>query len=196
MARQYYLTADPAPYEPATWHGGWDQTTDAVSMRLDSTKTTADLTKFTIQSIGSEEIDTLPLYRVALARFVSGPMLSQVISGTMQIVAGVLSSSLAAELYYSLHVWVTQGDSGLERGTLLNQFAELASSNNPFPTDPKGRNLIATAALNAVSILDDDRIVVEVGYVARNDVATAYTGTLYYGTDYYSNGSPDMVRDV
>jgi hypothetical protein len=195
MAQQFYLTADPAPYTPATWHGDWDSTADAVDCLLDSTKTTADLTKFTIQSVTASETSTNPLYRVALARFVSGPMLAQTISGTIQLMAGVLSSDSAAELYYAIHVWATVGDSDNERGTLVADFSELATSNNPFPSTPRGRDLIVTAALSAVTLEDDDRIVVEIGYVARNAVSTEYFGTLYYGTDYYSNGSPDMIRD-
>jgi hypothetical protein len=196
MPRQFYLTADDALYTPATWKGGWDNTADAVSCLLDTTKTTADPAKFTIQAASSEETNASPLYRAALGRFVSGPMLAQTISGTVQVVVGVLSSNALAEFYFSLHIWATEGDSDTVRGTLLNQYSELASSNNPFPTTPKGRDLIVSAALNAVTILDDDRIVVEVGYIARNTSTAPYTGTLYYGTDYYSNGSPDMSRDA
>lgn len=195
MPRQFYLSADDALFTPGTWKGGWDTTVNAASCLLDTTKTTADPTKFTIQAVSSEETSASPLYRAALGRFVSGPMLSQTISGTVQIVAGVLSSDALAEFYFSLHIWVTTGDSDTVRGTLLNQYAELASSNNPFPTTPKGRDLIVSAALNAVTLSDDDRVVVEVGYIARNSSTSAYTGTLYYGTDYYSSGSPDMSRD-
>lgn len=196
MPRQFYLTADPAPYTPATWKGGWDKTADAEDLLLDSTKTTAAIDKFTIQSVSSSETSVSPLYRVALARFVSGPLLAQTISGTVQIMAGVLSSNATAELYYSLHIWATVGDSDTARGTLLSQFTEVAASNNPFPTDPKGRDMMVTAALSAVTLQDDDRVVVEVGYIARNADTSEYTGTLYYGTDFYSNGSPDMIREA
>lgn len=196
MPKQFYLTADTATYTPTTWKGGWDKTTSAVSLLLDSTKTTADLTKYTIQNIQSAEVNTSPTYRVALARFVSAPLLAQNISGTIQIMAGVLAEPDGGELYYSLHVWATVGNSDTARGTLLNQYTESASSLNAWPGDPKGRDMIVSAAMSALDIEDDDRLVVEVGYMARNSSATAYTGVLYYGTDYYSNGSPDMVRDV
>jgi hypothetical protein len=196
MPTQFYLTADPAPYTPATFKGSWHKTSDAVDLLLDSTKTTADQTKFTIQSVSSEETNASSLYRVALARFVSGPMLAQTISGTLQIMAGVTTSDAAAEMYYALHVWATVGDSDTVRGTLLQDYSEPASSNNPFPDAPKGRDMIVTAALNAVTIQDGDRLVIEVGYIARNTSTSSFFGTLYYGTDYYSNGSPDMVRDV
>lgn len=196
MPQQFYLTADPAPYTPTTWKGDWSKTTDAVTRRLDSTKTTADLAMFTIQSVGSGETSISPFYTVALARFVSGPMLAQEISGTMQLMAGCWASSPAAELYYALHVYATQGDSDLIRHTLIDNFAELATSQNPFPDTPKGRDLILSAAINIGQIEDDDRIVIEVGYIARNLVSTEYFGALYYGTDYYSNGCPDMYRDA
>jgi hypothetical protein len=195
MPKQFYLTADPAPYTPDAWMGTWDKTADAVTQRLDSTKTTADPAKYTIQSVTSPETSASPLYRVALARFVSGPMEAQVISGTVQIVAGVAAGLAGAELYFSLHIWATVGDSSVIRATLLNNFSELASSGNPFPSTPKGRDLILTAALTAGTILTADRLVVEVGYIARNTSTSSINGTLYYGTDYYSNGAPDMTRD-
>jgi hypothetical protein len=180
--------------------GAWDKTDGALSLQLDSTKTTADPAMFTIQSVSVVETNASPMYKVAMARFVSGPMLAQNLKGTIQIMAGVLAedvalAGVAPELYYALHVWVTKGDTSDLRGTLLNNYSELASSNNPFPLDPKGRDLMVTAALNEVGLLAGDRIVVEVGYIARNAVASDVAGTLYYGTDYYSNGSPDMVRD-
>jgi hypothetical protein len=195
VPQQFYLTADAALYTPPTWKGGWDSTADAETLLLDSTKTTADITKYTIQSVSAFETSSSPLHRIALARFVSGPLLAQTVSGTIQIMAGVLASDISAELYYSLHVWATVGNSDTVRGTLLNQYSEPQASNNAWPIDPKGRDMMVSAALNAVTIEDDDRIVVEVGYVARNTSSTEFTGTLYYGTDYYSNGSPDMVRD-
>jgi hypothetical protein len=204
VPQQFYLTADPAPYIPATWKGDWDKTSDAEDLLLDSTKTTADLTKYTIQVVSSSETHepSAPgeIYRVALARFVSGPLLAQTISGTMQIMAGVVAVQAGGgtdtELYYALHIYATQGDTDDVRGTLLIDYSELAASNNPFPMTPKGRDMILSAALNAVTIEDDDRLVIEVGYAARNTTAVEIEGSLYYGTDYYSNGCPDMVRDI
>lgn len=196
MPQQFYLTGDPAPYIPGVWMGGWNKTTDAVDRQLDSTKTTADPTKYVIQSVESTEASTSPLYRVALARFVSGPLIAQLISGTMQLMAGVRASNIAAELYYSVHLWATQGDTDLIRATLIDQFSELATSLNPFPADPKGRDLILSAAIDAGTIMDNDRLVLEVGYIARNISGTAYAGGLYYSTDFYSNGTIDMFRDA
>lgn len=196
MPRQFYLTADAPLWEPTTWKGGWDKTSDAVTLLLDSTKTTADISKYTIQSVISSESDVSTLYRVALARFVSGPLLAQNISGTMSIMAGVFADTEGAEFYYSLHAWASIGDTDVARGTLINQYSEPESSVNPWPTDaPKGRDMVFSAALNGLDIEDDDRIIVEVGYIARNISTAEINGALYYGTDYYSNGSPDMVRD-
>lgn len=202
MPRQFYLTADPAPDIPnLTWKGQWNKTSDAVTKRLDSTKTTVDLDMYTIQSVASSEATASHLYRVALARFVGGPLLAQFISGTMQVMAGVWateggSPTTEAELYYAAHVWVTVGDTDVVRGTLVDNFAELATSLNPWPPDPKGRDLILSAAVNALEIRDGDRLVVELGFIARNTSVTEYVGAMYYGTNYYSRGTHDMYRDL
>ena len=195
MPFQFYLTADPAPFEPASWLGDWNATTDAVTRRLDSTKTTADPTMYTIQSVTSSESSADILYKKALVRYVSGPLIAQRISGTMQLMVGVKASSESAEMYFAIHAWVTSGDTSVPRGTLIDNFSELQSSFNAWPTDEKGRNLVASAAMSALNVQNGDRLVIEAGYIARNALSTTFSGSMYYGTDYYSNGSPDMVRD-
>lgn len=208
MPRQFYLTADPPPFTPANWRGDWNDTTQAITMRLDSTKTTADPTKYKIQIVQANETSSNSLWRVALARFVGGPLKAQTVGGcTMQLMAGVWASAVTAEFYYALHAYVTVGDTDDVRGTLIGismpeelnvvteDFAEQVSSQNPFPITPKGRDLIYSAGCNAVVVEDLDRLVVEIGLIARNTLTTQLTGAFYYGTDYYSNGSPDVQRD-
>lgn len=195
MPQQYYFTADPPPYTPPTFKGDWDDTASAETYRLDSTKTTADLTKFTIQHNEATETSTDPEWKVCLLRFVGGPLIAQTILGTMQMRVGAWQSDPAADLFFALHVYITQGDSDLVRGTLINNFSELVTSQNAWPTEPKGRDLILSAGMNGVTCQDNDRIVIEAGYIARNSVATSYAGALYFGTDYYSNGTFDQIRE-
>jgi hypothetical protein len=202
MPQQFYLTADPPFYTPTTWKGEWDKTSGAVDLLLDSTKTTADLTKYTIQHVEDSESDNNPPdashplpYRVALARFIGGPLKAQTIAGTVQIMAGVFCDTDGGELYYSMHIWATVGDTDVVRATALDRYSEPVDSLNPWPSEPKGRDMILTAAINGITVEDGDRLVVEVGYAARNATSASILGALYYGTDYYSNGSPDMTRD-
>ena len=132
-------------------------------------------------------------YRVGLIQMVSGPLLAQRISGTMQIMAGVQDIEDTLSGFYALHVWVTQGETSDLRATLIDNFVD--DFTNPWPGIPKGRQLAASAAITAANIQDDDRIVVEIGFIARNQDANNVAGVIYYGTDYYSNGCPDMEED-
>lgn len=195
MPVQFFLTADPAPYVPGVWKGSWDSTADAVTKRLDSTKTTADPAMYTIQSVSATEIAALlsPIpYRVALGRFVGGKLAAQNISGTVQMVFG-LEASLDAELYGACHIWVSLGDSDSVRLTLVDNYFEPLETGNAFPATPEGHQFQMSVALNAGDILDDDRVIIEYGFAAFNATTAPMTGVLYYGTDFYSaSGTPDM----
>lgn len=174
-----YLTANAAPYTPATLRGAWDQTAGAVTARAFDTQ------KFnggTITSIGIAETNAAANFDVLLGRWVSGPLAAQTLSGTVDVVLGVLESAAAADLAFHIHIYVTQGDTDTVRGTLLTDYVE--TTGNEWPTTATGRALAAAQTLtNIGAITAGDRMVVEIGYVALNASATSYTGTLRYGTE-------------
>lgn len=195
MPRQMYFTGDSAPYSPASFKGGWDDTTQAVTMRLDSCKRTVDPSLFRVFAVTATETSTDPEFSVCVIRLVGGPLLAQNISGTMQVRVGTWESDEAADLYYRVYAYLTQGDTDLVRGVLINGYEESFPSNNEWPTDAKGRDLILSAAMTAVDCQDNDRLVVELGYVGRNLDSTEYAGALYAGCNFFGHPISDQVRD-
>ena len=171
-----YLTANAAPYTPATLRGAWDQTAGAITRAFDTQKVAGG----NLTTIGIAEVNAAANHDVLLGRWVSGPVAAQTFSGTLDCVLGVLASLAAADLAIHIHAYVTQGDSDTVRGTLLTNYVETVA--NEWPTTATGRAFAAAQALTGVIASAGDRIVIEVGYVALNAVATSYTGTMNYGT--------------
>ena len=76
-------------------------------------------------------------------------------------------------------MYVVSNNGATIRGALLTNNAE--NTTNEFPTTAQGWGAQSAKTLTAVTAQDNDRIVIEVGYIARNTVTTSYTGTLWYG---------------
>jgi hypothetical protein len=112
-------------------------------------------------------------YDVLLLRCVSAPLAADHnFSGTLDLVMGVQeASSSDADMAFYLHIFVTQGDTDNLRGTLLANYAD--PNTNEWGTTALGKSLSAVATLTAVSALAGDRIVVEIGYRARNTTPAA-----------------------
>lgn len=176
MATKFYLTALAAPYTPATLRGAWDDTAGAVTRALQTTKTGGG----SITSVARAETNTSTTFDVLLYRGVSGPLAAQTISGTLDVVLGILESSASADFCFHVHVYVTQGDSDTPRGTILTDYVETTA--NEWPTTATGKGLASAQTLSSLAISSGDRLVVEIGLIARNNVATSFTGTLRYGT--------------
>jgi hypothetical protein len=135
-------------------------------------------------SIASAETVNTTDYDVLLLRCVSAPLSADHnFSGTLNVMMAVQESNADADMAYYLHVFVTQGDTDNLRGTLLANYNDL--NTNEWGTTALGKALSAAATLTAVAALTGDRIVVEIGYRARNTLTSSRTGTIYYG----GNGS-------
>lgn len=176
MATKFYLHQTAPVYTPATIRGAWDQTAGAIARRMEQQKEwggTID-NHFLFESSATLDFDVL------LARFISGPLAAQTISGTIDAVIGLSESSALANLHWHLHIYVTQGDSDTPRGTLLSDYTEPLGTNEwpnlAFAT------LNAAAALSSLAISAGDRLVIEVGYVSREASATSRYGMMYLGT--------------
>lgn len=172
-----YLTNDTAPFDPAATKGAWTATTGAVVRKVDSQKN--DLGAATTTVAVADTVTTNPNKRL-LYQGISGPLAAQTISGTINLVIPILESSASANMNWGLHVWVTQGDSNTVRGTLLTDYSEAAGTNE-WPTTATATALNAAQTMTNVICSAGDRIVVEIGYYARNAVSTSFTGTLRYG---------------
>jgi hypothetical protein len=177
MPTRFYLHNANAPYTPATIRGAWDQTTGAVVGALDSAKVGGG----DITSKASIETSATNPFNVLLGRWVSGPLAAQTISGTLNVTLGILENSASADINWHIHVYVTSGNTDTPRGTLLTDYTE-ALGVNEWPVTGTFKQLNAAQTLTSLAISDGDRVVVEVGYCARNAVTTSFSGTIWYGT--------------
>lgn len=188
---RWYLQNRAAPYTPATVRGAWDFTTGHVVMTLDPSKPGGGFrtSKQVAETNASTEYDVL------LGRWVSGPLAAQTISGTIDVCLGAMEGDPAGDMHWHLHIYVTQGDSDTPRGTLLNDYRESAGVNE-WPTTGAFIALNAAAALSSLAISAGDRIVIELGYSARNALTDSLSGTIRYGTLVNVNFTVPMADGV
>jgi len=183
-----YLTNRAAPYTPATIRGAWDQTAGAVTLALDSSKVAGGVNT----SLQINETSATLDFDALIYRGVSGPLAAQTFGGTVDLVLARLESNAAADMCWHVHIYITQGDSDTPRGTLLSDYVELVA--NEWPTTATAGGFASAQTLAALAITAGDRMVVEIGYVARNSVTTSYGGTLRYGcSDAASAALADLV---
>lgn len=173
MAFRLYLNNQAPAYTPATKRGSWNVSTSTVARELGQERLGASTTS------ASAEATTTVNWQVLLGRFISDGFQASgtISSATALLMMKALESNAAADMYLAVHIYVTQGDSDTPRGTLLSTTsagAEFATGTN------RGRGTGALT-LSSLAVNAGDRLVVEVGYQARNTVATSYTGTLRYG---------------
>ncbi len=158
-----------------TTQGAWSYTTGAPTLVMARTKSGA------VTSRGVAETNATNTYDVMILKFVSEPIPAQTIAAasTLNWVIGALESNTAANDYWAVHAYVVSNNGATVRGTLLANNAE--NTTNEWPTTAQGWGTQAAKSLTAVTAQANDRIVIEIGYIARNAVTTSYTGTLWYG---------------
>lgn len=177
MTRLYPSAAGVA-VTPATVRGAWDKTTGHIVCGMNTAKDLSGLGG--PLSIASAETAATTDYDVLLLRCVSAPLAANCnFSGTLNVLMGVQESATDADMAYYVHAFVTQGDTDNLRGTLLANYNDL--NTNEWGTTALGKAISAAQSLSAVSALAGDRIVVEIGYRARNTTSSTRTGTIWYG---------------
>lgn len=128
-------------------------------------------------AVSKSEANATNPYAVQVIRAFTDPLAAEAAySGTINLAIAVSESNVAADFFWYLHVWVTQGESDSVRATLLANYGE--SSSNEWPTTAAGLALQSAQAISGTWSLGD-RICVELGFVARNSVTTSYTGSIY-----------------
>ena len=172
-----YLTNRAPGFTPTNFRGTWNDTASAVTKALDGAAVWGGAST----TVAKAETSATNPFDVCLYRGVSGPLGAQTPSGTIDMVIGILESSASADFNWKVHVYATQGDTDTVRGTLLSNYTENAGTNE-WPTTGTVKGLNAAQTLTGVALTAGDRIVVEIGYRARNAVTTSFTGTLRYGS--------------
>jgi len=192
MSTKLYVCNRTPVYTPATKRGAWDLSSSVTVGALDTSKIGGGI----ITSVNVAETSSSNTYDVALSRFISGRLAAQTIGGTFDVTICATESNAAADMYFHVYIYVTQGDSDVVRGVLLNDYVE--NTTNEFGTSGTtgGKSLQSPQSLSSLSVNDGDRIVVEMGYIARNSVTTSYAGYIRYGTLLSSNildVAPDLT---
>jgi hypothetical protein len=172
-----YALNKSAGYAPATWRGAWDDAAGAVTKALSDDYMAGG----EIAYVSRAETVAANPYGVALLRLVSGPLASQTLQGTLNLLLGVSQQHSDSDFNWHVHAYVTQGDSDTPRGTLVTDYEEDAGTNE-WPTVATGKPLNAAVALSELAIQDGDRLVIEIGYTARNTFTASTSGRVYYGT--------------
>lgn len=190
----YILRADEV-FNPSTWQGGWnDHATAGGNTRpIDGIKDGSD--SFAV--FRAENTATSP-WRVGVLRCITRRLKAQTIAGTLNPLLGILESNADADFYWRVHAYVTAGDTDTVRGTLLT-YEEDSGSGTEWPTTAAGKRFASAQSMSSVGCQDNDRIVVEIGYVSYNSHTTSRTGTIRGGAmdepDSISGELPDLMVD-
>lgn len=178
--QKFYLTNELPHFTPTNFRGNWNTTANAVTKMLDTRKT---FSGGAISSVSvTESVSTNP-YRVCLFRGVSGPLAANALWADMlNVMIGMTEDNAAADFNWHIHAYITAGDTDTVRSTILNDYEESAGTNEleAEGSTTAGKTLNAAQAVSG-SITAGDRLVVEIGYTARNTVTTTYMGRLFYG---------------
>jgi MSHA biogenesis protein MshQ len=171
---RFYVQNAAADVDPGTERGAWNNTSGYIARKLARTKSGAVNSRSSTESVSTADYDVL------LLKLVSEPIpTAQNVAGTLTWALGARESDVAMDAHWHLHVYVLRGADTLV-GTLYSNYTEAAGTNE-WSTTAQGWGPTGTLVLTPRAIQANDRIVIEVGYVARNTATTSYTGTLWYG---------------
>ena len=174
MATQkFYLSNTAAAIDPPISTGYWGDTTESTALAMTDAPAGPNVAVSRSESSSGQ-------WDVLLRRWVSPPVTQ---AGTLEasgVVAGLVTavqtSSSAATFKVHFRIFVVT-DAGSVRGT----FASIAGGAD-WPTTLTGRIEDTPDYLaDPVNVYPGDRVVLELGYQARNSLTTSYTGTLRVG---------------
>lgn len=189
MPRLYIVRGAPL-YSPATFRGSWERTSDVVNRALQTAPDEPNLGAVTSNS--SYETTTLTTSDQLVIRAITAPLAANyTFSGTLNVMLAVQQTfSNSANCFY-IHAYVTTGNSDTPRGTLLANYID--TTGNDWSITAAAKALLAAQTLSAVAAQTGDRIVVEIGFRAKNTFSTQQFGIIYYGgsgSDISSGGAP------
>jgi hypothetical protein len=177
MATRLYPwgSAAHASVAALTPQGAWNQIGVFVGVALATTKSGSVINNPVAETNSNTAWDVLTHFAVSEQLDAN-----HTFGGTLDLCLAALESNAAADFFYHIHAWVTQGSTHSVRGTLLTDYVESAGADE-WPTTATGQQLAAPQSLSTVNALAGDRIVIEIGYRATNNVTTSRTGRVYIG---------------
>lgn len=185
MPQNWYIGGNgngtTAPYAPATFKGSWDLEPTATDRLLSPYQIGVNTT-----ATRAETSATAP-FAVCVVRGVSPPLAAGTSAGTIDIILGLTESNAAADFYTKIYAYITQGDSDLVRGVIVDWTESSGGGATEWPTTSTGTGLQSAQAVGVVAIQEGDRLVVELGYSSENTSTTSRTGTIRIGSRTGSN---------
>lgn len=180
MTTKLYLTnANPPAGVSAYTVGGWSATTGVAVRGLYDEPSGSSTTASASETSSSSSWSNL------LGHFTSEPFLSDgTFEGDFTLVMGVRESSTSANFYGRIKVVIASND-----GTSLRLAYDSGegSVGSEWPTTAAARTF--TGTVNPISVSAGERILLEVGYNARNTSTSTFTGYINYG----GTSSTDLV---
>lgn len=170
----YIGQGDGVPNRPTTWRGTWNTTPSGATgtMWMEGLQTTFGLGSNSGDAIFSASTDT------AILRLCSRPLAAQTISGTLDVILGLIEDNAAANLVLKVHAFIRVGQTNTVRHTLLSNFVDTQE----WPTTSTGRGFGAgPQTLTAGDAQDGDTLVVEIGFRSTASPIGIYSGTIRRG---------------
>lgn len=183
-ATRFYLAGDSGTAASVTPAFGtqWASTTNAIRRKAATSKQNTTLTAET----GTDYVETSTSAGNLLHRqYVSDPLISQTISGTVSMVISGLENDLNADASLQLVVRLVSGDGAVERGVLYGGHAA-ANNATPGALGQEFDTTNSTRIINAVAVTPlfaqhGDRLVFEIGHRYANTSSTSYYASLTVG---------------
>lgn len=153
-----YLSTTAAGYTPSNYRGSWQDTGDAVTKALLTSKTVTPDTSNTFVT-ANHDTPAAPTRDILCFRGVSAPLasattISGTVTGVIQANGGIFADHA---MRHHVHVYVTAGDTDTVRGTLLTDYIDSTTWSGL-----QGQEIPAQT-MSSVSASAGDRIVVELG---------------------------------
>lgn len=169
LSSQGYPTGLATPTTRGTWTTG---PAAAISLVGDATVDGGASSSSSQSEQSSSSGNSYMLFK-AVSSPLSG---AQTISGTLNVMFGVVESNANNNYVKRLHVYVMASD-GSVRGTLLANYTDTVE----YPTTAQGQALASAQTLSSVSAQDGDRIVAEIGFQEQHGFIGLVAGTQYCG---------------
>ena len=195
-ATRFYFETGYSPNITPAYSAGWNATASAVRAILWPNQAQSSIN----QALNGVAETSAAEQNVLLVQYVTGPLPAQTIDGYIRGYIGATQSNAAADMRMQSRIRVVSQDGLTERGTLVdfnnNTLTEEFPANGINYAGHRSRRVpLAWSGqgilVSPVTLLDGDRVIVEVGYRTHNVVTTSYTGSLARNST--SLGSTDFT---
>ena len=184
MATRFYLPSTGTPAITPAFHAGWEQTTAADRIEMDTVKqSTSFATKADSETSSSNTYDVLLRQYISKKRYQAYTFTT---SHSFKLQVRCLESNANANFLMRCRIAVIQND-----GTLRGDLETGSIDGTEFDAEALENRKDGWTFSSGASMLDGDRMLIEIGFRATNTKTTSYTGTMDFG----DNSGTDLPED-